>query len=333
MTTNNYGFSGYNGNVYTYSAETPKDVFTVEVGHKDKRRTVTFSGGGGKNSWKEISGKPDIVICPQDQSMPNMPPGWKSAKFFPMFIGLDAPDFAAPNVPAEFWHAIREDIEANDIRRVHCQCVGGHGRTGTFLAIFIGMYSPNIKKLSELIATVREWYSPKAVESTAQLKYVAGVLGIEADLTGIKTKEEWKPAVTPKVSVGNRKLLEWDDFLVRVKLLAPDISTANIGRAYSDYRTMGDGKAEIGEKGFKKVLDIGFAVEKNDKEKPVTTDVIEVTDDSFFITNLPTTEADFLAAAFDAGIEITDDVNAWLEYKNNDCILVLGEDGLYEFPE
>lgn len=54
-------------------------------------------------------------------------------------------------------------------RKVHAGCIGGHGRTGTFLACLVREMRPEI---TDAIGYVREHYCPKAVESREQVDFL-----------------------------------------------------------------------------------------------------------------------------------------------------------------
>ena len=90
-------------------------------------------------------------------------------------------DYQAPAVPPEFWHTLLAEIKQSNIKKIACCCVGGHGRTGTMLAIFAGL----LDLASDPVAYVRKNYCRQAVESSAQIRYVEQVTGKE-----VKVKAE-----------------------------------------------------------------------------------------------------------------------------------------------
>lgn len=80
------------------------------------------------------------------------------------------PDFRLPSDPAAARDAFREAWEHAETERVEIACAGGRGRTGTALscvAILDGVPS------SDAVAYVREHYSPHAVETPWQRRFVA----------------------------------------------------------------------------------------------------------------------------------------------------------------
>jgi protein-tyrosine phosphatase len=84
------------------------------------------------------------------------------------------PDGAAPADIEGFkdlvaW--VSQQLDAG--RKVHVGCAAGHGRTGTFLAALVAT-----RKVSDdPIAYVRQNYCPCAVETTAQVEFLAGHFG------------------------------------------------------------------------------------------------------------------------------------------------------------
>lgn len=67
-------------------------------------------------------------------------------------------------------------------KKVHCGCIGGHGRTGTFLAALVSAHGEK-----DAIEYVRTHYCKKAVESTEQIKFLAKTFGI----TEAKGSKSW----------------------------------------------------------------------------------------------------------------------------------------------
>lgn len=65
----------------------------------------------------------------------------------------------------------RVQLEAG--RKVHCGCIGGHGRTGMFLSALVSLYGE-----ADAITYVRKNYCHKAVESTTQVDFLHKHFGI-----------------------------------------------------------------------------------------------------------------------------------------------------------
>jgi protein-tyrosine phosphatase len=79
------------------------------------------------------------------------------------------PDFGLPADRAATADALREAWARAETERVEVACAGGQGRTGTALsclAVLDGI--PN----RQAVAYVREHYSPRAVETPAQRRFV-----------------------------------------------------------------------------------------------------------------------------------------------------------------
>ncbi len=79
------------------------------------------------------------------------------------------PDFRLPADRGDARDALREAWERAAAERVEVACHGGHGRTGTALAclaVLDGVPS------QDAVAYVREGYSPRAVETPWQRRYV-----------------------------------------------------------------------------------------------------------------------------------------------------------------
>ena len=66
-------------------------------------------------------------------------------------------------------------------KKVHCGCIGGHGRTGTFLAALVSEFGEK-----DAISYVRKNYCQKAVESSSQVKFLASTSGSRRS-TGYKS--------------------------------------------------------------------------------------------------------------------------------------------------
>ena len=104
--------------------------------------------------------------------------GEKLSSYTNPLINIDWEDFGVPNLPKAFWHSLIEVIRANP-GDASVMCAGGHGRTGTAIAI-LGSLSGAIK--GDHVKWVRKNYCEKAVESIKQIHYINTI-------TGVRTKE------------------------------------------------------------------------------------------------------------------------------------------------
>lgn len=107
-----------------------------------------------------------------DHSMQRTQRAWpwkKGTEFLFKITDMRAPDNAGEFTKLVNW--TRKQLEAG--LKVHCGCIGGHGRTGTFLAALVASYGEQ-----DAITYVRENYCHKAVESTEQIKFLKEHYGI-----------------------------------------------------------------------------------------------------------------------------------------------------------
>lgn len=84
-------------------------------------------------------------------------------------------DMCAPKNAAKFrrlvdWSALQ--LEAG--RSIHAGCIGGHGRTGTYLAALVSV----VLGEKDAITWVRKHYCEKAVESASQVRFLHQEFGI-----------------------------------------------------------------------------------------------------------------------------------------------------------
>jgi len=74
-------------------------------------------------------------------------------------------------------------------RKVHCGCIGGHGRTGMFLAAVVSKFGEK-----DAISYVRKNYCKKAVESSSQVKFLGKEFGI-APVAGAKEGKHYATGI------------------------------------------------------------------------------------------------------------------------------------------
>ena len=132
-----------------------------------------------------------------DASMKQTPRSWpwkEGEEFLFEIRDMDAPSNAQEFVKLVNWTA--KQLQGG--KKVHCGCIGGHGRTGTFLSALVCTMAGE----KDAISYVREHYCDKAVESQTQVKFLADVFGIlpaQGSKTGnIKLVNSKKPVEKTK---------------------------------------------------------------------------------------------------------------------------------------
>ena len=134
--------------------------------------------------------------------------GTGAAKSFALLqpYGLDAhpgeyyatvnwPDGGTVSFPREFWEQIIAFIRDLEGKDVYVHCIGGHGRTGTALAILAHLSKAKPKDVDPVL-WVREKYCALAVETSDQLNYIE-------DITGVQVTDELpKRTFTPSAPGG-----------------------------------------------------------------------------------------------------------------------------------
>jgi hypothetical protein len=124
------------------------------------------------------------------------------------------PDGRAPADPAAFrqlvdWTA--EQLHAG--KTVHCGCIGGHGRTGTFLAALVSV----VVGEDDAITYVRENYCKKAVETLEQIEFLHKHYGIAQ--AGAR-KQSW--GTTPSKPLSRKKAKKGAKGSTAIALDMPD---------------------------------------------------------------------------------------------------------------
>jgi len=107
--------------------------------------------------------------------------------YCPENLYLDWRDFGVPTYPREFWKGLVEILrkKGRDRKRrggaykVLVHCMGGHGRTGTVVAILAGLGSKWIEEDEgvDLVEKVRGIYCHHAIETYGQVRYVEEITG------------------------------------------------------------------------------------------------------------------------------------------------------------
>lgn len=102
-------------------------------------------------------------------------------------IALDWPDMSVPEVDGEFWSALVEDLSKVQGDAV-VFCMGGHGRTGTTLAILSAMTGACGSE--DPVEWVRRVYCQDAVETASQIAYLRD-MGITTTAEGSHGRGKW----------------------------------------------------------------------------------------------------------------------------------------------
>lgn len=120
-------------------------------------------------------------------------------------ISFHVPDMGVPVLIKEYISLV--DWTRNQIilgRKIHCGCIGGHGRTGMFLAALVSRFGE-----PDAITYTREHYCHKAVESTAQGEFLHKHFGVTR-AKGSKehnTRKSLTPVVTAASSLSTDSML------------------------------------------------------------------------------------------------------------------------------
>jgi hypothetical protein len=108
-----------------------------------------------------------------DHSMKLTARAWpwkKGAEFL-----FEIQDMGVPRHPEEFQKLVKWTKKQVDAGlKVHCGCIGGHGRTGMMLSALVSLYGEK-----DAISYVRQHYCPKAVESSSQVSFLKEQFGIK----------------------------------------------------------------------------------------------------------------------------------------------------------
>lgn len=171
----------------------------VEVFRDPESPLVMYGGGSSRKCWFPEHG---VVVDLANNfdplfSLTGIKIAGLTSQFEGARIGIRWQDYSVPlNMVKEDWKAIvkglrqfartkKAEMGLEEVPCLVC-CIGGHGRTGTALAILTGLMLGE----KEPIKFVREKYCKKCVESESQLKYVNDMLGLK--LTD--EIERWKNA-------------------------------------------------------------------------------------------------------------------------------------------
>lgn len=93
-------------------------------------------------------------------------------------------------------------------KSVHVQCIGGHGRTGTVIACYVGKY----RNVKNPVKWVREKYCEEAVESWKQIEFISTFTGTKPFISKTKFYAEEKRCVP---MMGGKRYDDWWEQLIK----------------------------------------------------------------------------------------------------------------------
>ena len=127
--------------------------------------------------------KADIYIGLDERSMRFSPRSWPWKKGEEFVFPIQ--DYGVPHEPEEFKKLIRWSAkQVNAGLKLHCGCIGGHGRTGMFLAALVTEMSGE----KDSVSYVRKHYCKKAVENEKQVNFLHEHFGI----TKVAGSKKWE---------------------------------------------------------------------------------------------------------------------------------------------
>lgn len=160
---------------------------TLEV-FKDPVSEITICGGG---RMRDITLKQSDLLIDVGIKLDNLievsgiekPERILQFNIAPSIIKIDWSDGGVPNLPKSFWSELIDVLRAEK-KRVVISCLGGHGRTGTTLAILANMMG--VTK-TDPVQFVRTNYCDEAVETKSQVEYIEKITGVKVEETPAKS--------------------------------------------------------------------------------------------------------------------------------------------------
>ena len=130
---------------------------------------VIYGGSCGHPIVKDA----DVYIGFDQYSMRQSPRSWPWKKGVEFCFPIK--DMCAPDDAAEFIKLIDWTLQQlKEGKKIHAGCIGGHGRTGTFLSAVVSKFGE-----SDATTYVRDNYCSRAVESSAQMKFLNQHFGVK----------------------------------------------------------------------------------------------------------------------------------------------------------
>lgn len=175
-----------NQNLISLSKIEVNDHFGEEFKFAFKAKNILFGGMAHKYIyWNELS-KRDLIInlygTPvYNNNLVSCPLEFKSLfneqKFHEICLRIPDGLFLWPQeYNLDFWEGIISIAEQLKIERIICCCFAGIGRTGTALAaMHMALNFPKLESHIQSIATIREHYYKKAIETNFQERYLENI--------------------------------------------------------------------------------------------------------------------------------------------------------------
>jgi hypothetical protein len=175
----------YSGSTKTHSpcyASHPPFKFTGKDGV-----TYTMFGGNGRNPT--VKGCDIYIGFDSGAGNPNPGYPWDEGYVQPILVDYFIPDMNAPKNAATFKKLV--DWSCNQLQSgklIHAGCIGGHGRTGTYLAAVYAQMTGQ----KDAIQYVRKHYCHKAVETEEQIDFLIKHYGV----SDAEANKKWATTTT-----------------------------------------------------------------------------------------------------------------------------------------
>ena len=175
---------------HTWINEDVKNVFTKKSKKKKYEETICHYGNtlafcDTKSKIKVYgAGSSRGLVINRDSFLIDVGSGMNEREDYTLFGNVEIPqesfdgiaiewrDMSLPNLSRTTWLSIVSEIRRLN-KDVIVACVGGHGRTGTTLAILAGL----MLDIDDPISFIRSSYCNKAVETKKQSEYVCKITG------------------------------------------------------------------------------------------------------------------------------------------------------------
>ena len=155
------------------------NVLVADFRNRKGKRIRIFGGGvtrgadiGSVDLVLNLTGEPDKNIFLNEEAKKKFPELAKVFVSVPM-VTIDWPDGESPPVPVETWKRFSEFLqEHNKDMDLLVMCLGGHGRTGTALALILHFLELPQLDGRDVVEYVRDVYCRKAIETESQIEYL-----------------------------------------------------------------------------------------------------------------------------------------------------------------